>query len=124
MTELEEKLLTLVDALLENQPRQTSEKWDVGAPYTLVASTQYTFTFVMDTDKYVMRLIEAAVDARTGLTFKWIVNGKIVTENPAWEPPYGIGVNDDIKLIVANTTLANLDVFYRIRGWGDLKSGG
>jgi hypothetical protein len=122
MSELDEKVATLIDALLENQPRVSSDRYFAGTTNTVVAGTQLTATFTLD-KTYAVRLLRAYADARTGCTYRWWINGQVYALNEI-EFYLGKPVNGDIKLIIANTSAADAVIDYFIQGWGDLKIGG
>lgn len=121
--ELLEKIRTLIDALLENQPRLTSDRFDAGGTYALPTATQVTITFDIDAPKYVVRLIKTYADSRTGCTYKWMINGQSWSLN---EQEFYMGkvIHDNPVLIVANTSGVTQTFGYKIVGWGDLKTGG
>ena len=123
MTELEEKLLLLVDAMLENQPRKTSDRFDAGGTHTLATGYSARFTFDLDLPKYVCRLVKAYADSRTGCTYSWNINGKTWELN---EQEFYLGkpIYANPVLTVANTSGVSQTFGYKIIGWGDLKAGG
>ena len=123
MTELEEKLSKLIDTFLENMPRVTSDRFDAGGTWTLPTATQVKFTFDIDLPNYVVRLIKAYADSRTGCTYKWIINGQTWTLN---EQEFYLGkpMTTNPVLIVANTSGVDQTFGYKTIGWGDLKAGG
>jgi hypothetical protein len=123
MSELDDKLALLVDALLENQPRKTSIRFDEGLNSTILAGNQLTVTFTINKDQYEVRLLRAYADARIGCTYNWIINGVSRPVNQK-EYPFGTWVHSDIVLIIGNPTLLDVVVGYYIQGWGDLKTGG
>lgn len=122
MTELEEKIGLLVDALLENMPRRTSDRYCVGDTDTILAGTQLTVTFTLG-KQWVVRLVKAYADARTGCTYTWVIDGNAYSLNEV-EFYLGKPINQDIKLIIANASAVSVDIGYSIQGWGDLRSGG
>ena len=121
MTELEEKIQTLIDAMLENQPRKTSERYNVGASvFTVVAGSAMTVTFTL-ADRYVTRLVEAYAALRTNCTYLWNINGKTSELN---EIEYIGGLPITAKTIVLKVTNSggtDQSVPYYLKGWGDLK---
>ena len=123
MTELEESLQLLIKAMLENQPRHSSDRFDAGGTYTLPTAIQVKLTFDLDLPLYVVRLIKAYADSRSGCTYKWIINGQTWNLN---EQEFYMGkvVHDNPVLIVANTSGVDQTFGYKIIGWGDLKTGG
>ena len=123
MTELEEKLQTLVDAMLENQPRKTSDRFFSGDTDDILTGTSLTVTFTLSA-QWVIRLLKAYADSRTGCTYSWLVDGKSYDIN---ELEFYMGkpiTAETITLIVANTSGSTQTVGYYIKGWGDLKAGG
>ena len=121
MTELEEKLLLVLDAILENQPRKTSERYNVGkAVNTVSAGSAMTITFTLS-DLYVTRLVEAYAALRTNCAYNWNINGKISELNEL-EFIGGLPVTaKTIVLRVTNNGGTDQSVPYYIKGWGDLK---
>ena len=121
MTELEEKLLLVLDSMLENQPRKTSERYNVGASVvTIVAGSIMTVTFTL-VDKYVTRLVEAYAALRNNCTYLWNINGKTSELN---ELEYIGGLPITAKTIVLKITNSggtSRSMPYYIKGWGDLK---
>ena len=122
MSELEDKAQMLIDVLLENLPRVTSDRFFVGDTDTILSGNQLTVTFTLST-MYVVRLTEAYCDARTDCTYTWVIDGNAYNIN---EVKFFLGkpVHSDITLIIANTSLVDVDVGYYLMGWGDLKAGG
>lgn len=123
MTELEEKLQILVDAMLENQPRKTSDRFFSGDTDDILTGTSLTVTFTLSA-QWVIRLLKAYADSRTGCTYSWLVDGKSYDIN---ELEFYMGkpiTAETITLIVANTSGSTQTVGYYIKGWGDLKAGG
>ena len=121
MTGLEEKLLLVLDAILENQPRKTSKRYNTGLSVnTVIAGTAMTITFVL-ADLYVTRLVEAYAALRTNCTYLWNINGKT---NELNEIEFIGGQPITAKTIVlkiTNSGASNQSVPYFIKGWGDLK---
>ena len=118
-----DKLQILIDALLENQPRKTSDRYFVGDTDTILAGTQLTVTFSLSKD-YVVRLVEAYADARTDCNYTWVIDGQSYTLN---EVKFYLGkpiTGESITLIIANTSAADVIIAYYIVGWGDFKAGG
>jgi len=121
--DLLDKIARLVDAMLENQPRLTSDRYNVGDTDTITAGNQLTVTFTLSKD-YVVRLVKAYADSRTGCTYTWVIDGKTYSLN---EIEFYNGkpiTGESIKLIIANTSGVDVTIGYFLRGWGDLKSGG
>ena len=121
MTELEEKLLLVLDGILENQPRKTSERYNVGkAVNTVTAGTVMTITFTL-ADLYVTRLVEAYAALRTNCTYAWNINGKINELNEI-EFIGGLPITaKTIVLKITNSGGTDQSVPYFLKGWGDLK---
>ena len=123
-TELVAKLQTLIDSMLENQPRLTSDRFYSGGTDTLAggSNVQLTVTFTLS-KAFVIRLLKVYADARTGVTYAWIIDGKTYSFN---EVAFYMGkpVHNDIKLIMVNTSPVSVTIGYHIEGWGDLKAGG
>ncbi len=118
-----EQIDKLVEALLENQPRRTSDRFFVGDTDTILLGTQLTVTFRLD-PQYVVRLVRAYADARTGCNYTWMIDGKATNLN---EVDYYLGkpiTGESITLIIANTSAVDVDIGYFLSGWGDLKAGG
>lgn len=123
MTELDDKIEQLIDALRENQPRVTSDRYFVGDTDTILAGTQLTVTFTLD-KTYVVRLFRAYADARTGCAYQWWIDGKPFVLN---EVEFYMGkpiTGDNITLVIANTSGVDVIISYYIQGWGDMKAGG
>jgi len=124
MTELEEKLLVLVDAMLENQPRLTSDRYFVGLTTTVPHATEVTITFTFG-KQWVIRLLKAYADSRSNCTYKWMIDGKAFDIN---EIEFYKGkpiTGENIKLIIANSdVIDDQTIGYFVMGWGDLKAGG
>lgn len=121
--ELLEKILRLVEAELENQPRVTSDRYNTGDTDSIATATSLTVTFTLN-KAFVVRLLKAYADSRTGCTYTWVIDGKTYGLN---EIEFYKGkpiTGENIKLIIANTSGSTQTVGYFIRGWGDLKSGG
>ena len=120
VSELEEKLQTLIDALLENMPSKNSDRFFTADTDDILTGTQLTVTFSLS-KLWVIRLLEAYADSRTGCTYTWNIDGK----------PYGINTvefykgkpitGESIVLVIANTSGSTQTVGYYIKGWGDLK---
>ena len=109
-----DKLQILIDALLENQPRKTSDRYFVGDTDTILAGTQLTVTFSLSKD-YVVRLVEAYADARTDCNYTWVIDGKAYTLN---EVKFYLGkpiTGESITLIIANTSAADVIIAYYIK---------
>jgi hypothetical protein len=123
MTVTDEMMQQLVEGFLENMPRKTSDRYFAGNTTTVLAGTQLTATFTLD-KTYVVRLVKAYADARTGCTYQWWINGLVFVLN---EIEFHMGkpvTGDSIILIYANPTAADVVIMYSIQGWGDSKSGG
>jgi len=121
MTELEEKLLLVLDAILENQPRKTSERYNVGkAVNTVGAGSVMTVTFTLS-DLYVTRLAEAYAALRTNCAYSWNINGKTNELNEI-EFIGGLPITaKTIVLTITNSGTTDQSVPYFLKGWGDLK---
>lgn len=118
-----ERLELMVESLLENMPRKTSDRYFVGDTDTILAGTQLTVTFSLSKD-YVVRLVNAYADARTGCNYTWVIDGKTYGLN---EVEFYLGkpiTGESITLIIANTSGVDVDVAYFIQGWGDSRAGG
>ena len=123
MTELEEKIQILIEAMLENQPRKTSDRYFTGDTDDITTGTSLTVTFTLS-KQWVVRLLKAYADSRTGCTYTWIIDGKSYDLN---ELEFYKGkpiTGETIVLIIANTSGITQTVGYFIQGWGDLKAGG
>jgi len=120
MAELDEKIALLIDALLENAPRRTSDRYVVGDTDDIATGTSLTVTFTLS-KLWVTRLVKAYADSRTGCTYTWIIDGKSyslnILEFYKGKPLTG----ETIVLVVANTSGATQTVGYFVSGWGDLK---
>ena len=120
MTEFEEKLDILIEAMLENAPRRTSDRYCVGDTDSILTGTQLTITFALS-KLWVTRLLKAYADSRTGCTYTWNIDGKLHKLN---ELEFYMGkplTGEEIVLVVANTSGSTQTVGYFISGWGDLK---
>lgn len=122
MTELIDKIGLLIDAMLENQPRLTSDRFNGANSDTLIANTQLTVTFTLSKD-FVVRLVKAYCDVRSGCTYQWIIDGQVYNINSV-EFYLGKPLHQDVKLIVANTSAVTVSIGYYIMGWADQKAGG
>ena len=120
-TELEELTRNVMESILENQPRKTSERYNVGSSSTTVAAgTATTVTFTL-ADLYVTKLVEAYAALRTNCTYLWNINGKT---NDLSEIEFIGGLPITAKTIVLKITNSggtDQSVPYYIKGWGDLK---
>ena len=121
MGELDEKIVLLIDALLENAPRRTSERYNVGkAVNTVTHGTVMTITFTL-ADLYVTRLVEAYAALRTNCAYEWNINGKINELNEI-EFIGGLPITaKTIVLKITNSGATDQSVPYFLKGWGDLK---
>ena len=118
MTELDEKIQTLIDAMLENQPRKTSDRYMVGDTDDIATGTSLTVTWTLN-KQWVTRLVKAYADSRTGCTYTWNVDGKSYTLN---ELEFYKGkplTGETIVLVIANTSGSTQTVGYFVSGWGD-----
>ena len=118
MTELEEKLKILTDAMLENMPRKESDRFFVGDTDDILTGTSLTITFTLN-KRWVTRLVKAYADSRTGCTYTWNVDGKSYTLN---ELEFYKGkplTGETIVLVIANTSGSTQTVGYYCSGWGD-----
>lgn len=119
----DEQLQKLFEALLENQPRVTSDRYNVGDTDTIAGGAQLTVTFTLD-PSYVVRLVRAYADARAACTYVWWIDGRPFLLN---EVEFYMGkpvTGDNITLVIANTGIPAVVISYYLYGWGDLKSGG
>lgn len=119
----DEQIQMLVEALLENQPRKTSDRFNAGNTATVLAGTQLTVTFTLD-KTYVIRVVRAYVDARPGCTYQWWIDGQVRVLN---EVEFYMGkpvTGNSIVLVYANPTAGDVVIQYFISGWGDTKAGG
>jgi len=116
---LAEKLERLIEQIQENQPRLASDRFFVGDSDTIAAETSLTVRFVIE-KLWVVHLHKTYCDARAGLTYKWVIDGKTTKLNEA-EFPWGKTIHNDIVLIVSNPTANAAEVGYYIGGWGDLR---
>jgi len=121
MTELEELIQNVMESILENQPRKSSERYNTGSSdNTVPAATAMTITFTL-ADLYVTRLVEAYAALRTNCAYLWNINGKTSTLN---EIEFIGGEPITAKTIVVkitNSGASDQSVPYYIKGWGDLK---
>ena len=121
MTELEELIRNVMESILENQPRKTSERYNVGkSDNTVTAATALIITFTL-ADLYVTRLVEAYAALRTNCAYLWNINGKT---NELNEIEFIGGLPITAKTIVVRITNSggsDQSVPYYIKGWGDLK---
>ena len=121
MIELEELLRDVVEGILENQPRKSSERYNVGkSGNTVIAGTAMTVTFTL-ADLWVTRLVEAYAALRTNCAYLWNINGK---SNELSEIEFIGGLPVTAKTIVlkiTNSGASDQSVPYYIKGWGDLK---
>ena len=118
MTELEEKLNTLIEAMLENQPRKTSDRYFVGDTDDIATGTSLMVAFTLS-KLWVTRLVKAYADSRTGCTYTWNIDGKSYNLN---ELEFYQGkplTGEKIVLVIANTSGSTQAVGYFISGWGD-----
>ena len=124
VTELEELIRNVMEAILENQPRKNSERYNVGkSDDTVTAGTVTTVTFTL-ADKYVTRLAEAYTALRTNCAYLWNINGKT---NELCEIGFigGLPITaETIVLKITNSGATDQSVPYYIKGWGDYKGGG
>ena len=121
MTELEELLRDVLEGILENAPRRTSERYNVGkAVNTVTHGTVMTITFTL-ADLYVTRLVEAYAALRTNCAYEWNINGKINELNEI-EFIGGLPITaKTIVLKITNSGGTDQSVPYFLKGWGDLK---
>ena len=120
MTELDEKIALLIDALLENAPRRTSDRYFVGDTDDITTGTSLTVTFTLS-KLWVTRLVKAYADSRTGCTYTWNIDGKSYSLN---ELEFYKGkplTGEKIVLVIANTSGSTQTMGYYVMGWGDLK---
>ena len=121
MTELEELVRDVLEAILENQPRKNSERYNVGkSDNKVTAGTAMTITFTL-ADLYVTRLAEAYAALRSDCAYLWNINGKT---NELCEIEFIGGLPITAKTIVlkiTNSGSTDQSVPYYIKGWGDLK---
>ena len=118
MTELDEKIQTLIDAMLENQPRKTSDRYMMGDTDDIATGTSLTVTFTLS-KQWVTRLVKAYADSRTGCTYTWIIDGKSYTLNGLEFYKGKPLTAETIVLVVANTSGSTQTVGYYVSGWGD-----
>ena len=121
MTKLEDTLLLVLEAMLENQPRKTSERFDIGqSANTVTTGTIQTITFTLS-DRYVTRLVETYAALRTNCAYTWNINGKISELNEL-EFIGGLPITaKTIVLQITNSGATDQSVPYYLKGWGDLK---
>ena len=121
MTELEELLRDVLESILENQPRKSSERYNVGkSDNTVITGTAMTITFTL-VDLYVTRLVEAYAALRTNCAYSWNINGK-TNELSEIEFIGGLPITaKTIVLKITNSGGTDQSVPYFLKGWGDLK---
>ena len=122
---LELKLEKLIDAMRENQPQLGADKFNVGGSDDIATGTQLTVTFTLN-PQWITHLVKAYADARTGCTYKWLIDGKLYDYNEV-EFYKGKIVSGEttqtIVLIIANTSGSTVTIDYYIMGWGDRREG-
>jgi hypothetical protein len=119
MTEFEEKIQTLVETMLENQPRKTSDRYFSGDTDDITTGTSLTVTWTLN-KLWVTRLTNAYADSRTGCTYTWLIDGKSYSLNKLEFYQGKPITGETIVLVIANTSGSTQTVGYYIMGWGDL----
>ena len=118
MTELEDKLQELIDQMRENQPKVSSDRFFTGDTDDIATGTSLEVTFTLSS-QWVIRLLKAYADSRTGCTYKWNIDGKIHELNEV-EFYKGKPITaENIVLKISNTSGSTQTVGYYIQGWGD-----
>lgn len=112
------KLINLLNAMLENQPRHDSDRYFVGDSDLIPAGTALTVTFELS-KQWVTRLVEAYADVRTNFNYTWTIEGRQVDVNIAKFYKGKPLTGQSIILRIENPTAADEWVGYYIYGWGD-----
>ena len=115
----DEKVNKFLEAQLENYPRKESDRFSTGRTYTVAAGQQLIVTFIID-ETWLVRILRAYADSRTGCNYRWMIDGKAELINEI-EYRYGKTIHGDVKLIVENTGGVEQDLACRLDGWGDYK---
>ena len=122
---LEKKLEKLIDAMRENAPQLSADKFNVGDSDNILTGTELTITWTLN-PQWITHLIKAYADNRTNCRYKWLINGKLYEYNEV-EFYKGKVVSGEtvqtITLIIGNTSGSVVTIDYFVQGWGDRREG-